>query len=198
MKSITWLILLVLIAGTCQVDSQTPAPDIDIIAYINQDKYEPDFLSRISRLFSRHLQKYFQNEQVQINTIAGSHNDFDHWDVSLDNSFVVLIDVTERHWVVEQPFLKIPLVFNIYKNNFKLGALVKLYHKNKNNPIMIKNLQVKIDGSTSYQILRNNPHDGALYLSQGRRILCEDKAEEKLIQLVSDEMYKSGKIGKRQ
>lgn len=197
MKSITWLILLALFGCPCQVVSQAPVPDIDIIAYINQDKCGLDFLSRIERLLSRNLQKHYQDKQVQIKVISGSDDDFNHWDVSLINNFVVLIDITKRRWIVEKSSLKIPLIFNTYKNNFNLEALVRLYQKNKNNPILIKNLQVKINGSKSSQILRNNPHDGALYLSQGKRILCENKAEEELVQLVSDEIYKSGKIGER-
>jgi len=192
MRIIFGSVLLVLFANPFSALCQTIPSNVDIVACFDLKEDQNNLIDRISQQFVRELELKSKGRRVSIHIYDGSREDFDFWLDSLSSRFYTIIEVSPGSWVVNRLF-NIPFVFNVYQNKFKLEAFVKLYRRGIKIPILLDRFKIKVNGSRVYQLLRNDPHDGSLVVSNSKRILYEEKAEKELVQRVSKEVYNSMK-----
>lgn len=192
MKSIFWYLWLILLINPCLIFSQATAPDFNVIVHLDRDDAQSTLLDRLHRQFSREFELKYKDRQARLIFHEVPFEDSESWIDPLQGNFLAIIDITQHDWTVNRSFM-VPFVFNIYQNNFKLDAFVKLYHQNNNNPILIKRFEVKVKGPKAYQLLESNPHDGDLVIPYSKRIYLENKAEKKFTKKVTKEIFKAMK-----
>jgi len=192
MRIIFGFLLIALFTNPYAVLCQTISPHVDIITCFDLREEQTDLIDKISQQFVKELEIKAKGRRLSINIYKDSREDFEFWLDSLSSRFYTIIEISTSRWMVDRS-LKIPFVFNIYRNNFKLEAFVKLYRRGINIPILINSFNVKVNGPRVYQLLRNDPHDGSLIISNSRRILYEEQAIKKIIRQVSNEVYDSMK-----
>lgn len=188
MRSIHWFVCLLIAVISCITYSQNLTSGLDIIACFNIDEEQNNTIERISREFSRELELKYKNSQLAICVFDGTKNEFNYWTDTLNSRFYAVIDIKPGRWEVNRRFM-LPFILNVYRNNFKIEAFVKLFRRGVKNPLLVKNIKAEKSGHNVFQLLADNPHDGNLVASAGEKIRREEQTETELIRKISKDIF---------
>ncbi|MCP4581904.1 MAG: hypothetical protein GY839_09810 [candidate division Zixibacteria bacterium] len=196
MRIVFRLLFALLLLGLAETNAQemesdlTIGQDLDIIAFIEPPQHFKDISSRLARMFVRELELVSEGRPLDIKFYSGTQAEFNSWIENENCRYTVSLEIIKRGWSVDHSF-QVPFVFHIYRNNFKLGAVLKLHRQGIPQPVLLKKYNVKVGGPRVYQILANNPQDGGLMIPYSQRAIKETKAEEKFISRLSKDIYKT-------
>jgi len=196
MKILSWMLFAFLILGVAETGAQETESDfgidhsIDIIAFIEPLQNYNNLSSRLAGMFTRELELISDGQPLDIQFYKGPRSEFKNWADNVNCRYVVSLEIIKRGWRVDHSF-QIPFVFHVYRNNFRLGAILKLYRRGVPKPILLKKYDVKAGGPRVYQILSKNPQDGGLMIPYGQQAIKETKAEEKFIHKLSKDIFKT-------
>jgi hypothetical protein len=188
MKYLVLSICLILSAGCMQSYSQETDIAFGLTAFIDEDTGDGAFKNRLYRQIKREFDLIHDSGWIDFIIYEGVRENLQAWKGLFKGEFLAVVDIIDRQWVVDRPF-KIPFFLNVYQNNYRLEAFIKLYYKNTDNPVAVKKIDVSVKGPKVFQILENNPHDGGLLLSNSRRILSETEAERKFAERISRDLF---------
>jgi hypothetical protein len=162
----------------------------DIIAFIVPLQNYDNMSSRLAGMFVRQLEMVSEGQPLDIEFYSGSQADFKSRAESANSRYFVSLEIIKRGWSIDHAF-QVPFVLHVYRNNFRLEAVLKLYRHGVAKPILLKKYHVKAGGPRVYQLLANNPHDGGLMIPYGQRAIKETKAEEEFINRMSKDIYRT-------
>ena len=188
-------VIIILIAATVasaqNVETGSAANrGTDIIAFIEPPQLFSELSPRLARLFVRELDLVSNGQSLDVKFYDGPQADFKDWANNQDCRYMVSVEIIKRGWFIDRSF-QVPFLFHIYRNNFKLRALLKLYRQGVTKPILLKEYEIKVGGPRVYQIIESNPQDGGLMIPYSRRAVKESRAEKELAAKLSKDIYKT-------
>jgi hypothetical protein len=151
--------------------------------YDNFDQVSEFIKSCQLELFSK-----FEQRRFGITPINGQPYSFELWADSLNRHYLIFVEIARQGWDVSHD-LSIPYIFNRYSRDFHLDACVKILQGKAAEPLMAKIYRVEINGRKNYQVIRDNPDSGGLYVPFRERLSKENQAYRILTVRLSADIY---------